>query len=163
MIGLSGPSHSFLGKTRQPWLPLCLAAALLVFLTPSSLCAQAVTRINGTVTDQAGAAIPDAKVTVTNVDTNVSKTTMTTSAGTYLVTDLIPGTYTVKVEKTGFNAYVSKNVVVTGGETGTANATLTPGTVTELLRSQRLPLRSKQSNRRSARPSPKRSSKTCQT
>ena len=131
MIGLSGPSHSFLGKTRQPWLPLCLAAALLVFLTPSSLCAQAVTRINGTVTDQAGAAIPDAKVTVTNVDTNVSKTTMTTSAGTYLVTDLIPGTYTVKVEKTGFNAYVSKNVVVTGGETGTANATLTPGTVTE--------------------------------
>jgi len=85
------------------------------------------------VTDQAGAAIPDAKVTVTNVDTNVSKTTDTTSAGTYLVTDLIPGTYTVNVEKTGFNTYVTRGVVVGGGETSAANATLAPRTVAETI------------------------------
>src|SRR5438552_18543303 len=101
-------------------LSLVLGVALLMLLVPTHLHAQAVSRINGTVTDQAGAAIPDAKVTVTNVDTNVSKTTDTTSAGTYLVTDLIPGTYTVNVEKTGFNTYVTRGVGVGGGETSAA-------------------------------------------
>src|SRR5712692_1279825 len=80
----------------------CLAILLSLGLclgTVQPLHAQAVSRINGLVTDQAGGAIPDAKVTVTNVDTNVSKTTVSSSVGTYLITDLIPGTYTVKVEK----------------------------------------------------------------
>src|SRR2546421_11098339 len=108
-----------------------LGVALVLLLAPAHLHAQAVSRINGTVTDQADAAVPDAKVTVTNVDTNVSQTTVTTSAGTYLVIDLIPGTYIVKVEKAGFKSFVDKNVVVVGGATSTANATLVPGTVTE--------------------------------
>src|SRR5437773_11789745 len=114
-------------------LSLVLGVALLMLLVPTHLHAQAVSRINGTVTDQAGAAIPDAKVTVTNVDTNVSKTATITSAGSYLITDLVPGTYTVKIEKTGFKSFVNKGVVVAGGETATANATLAPGTVTETI------------------------------
>ena len=105
--------------------------ALLLLLLPVNVHGQAVSRINGEVTDQAGAVVPDAKVTVTNVDTNVSQTTTTTSAGAYLIIDLIPGTYVVKVEKTGFKASVSKNVTVVGGATSTVNATLEPGTVTE--------------------------------
>jgi Carboxypeptidase regulatory-like domain len=105
--------------------------ALLLLFAPANVHGQAVSRINGAVTDQAEAAIPDAKVTVTNVDTNVSQTTTTTSAGTYLVIDLIPGTYSVKVEKTGFKAFISTNVTVVGGATSTVNATLQPGTVTE--------------------------------
>src|SRR5690242_8845496 len=105
----------------------------LLLLLPANTHGQAVSRINGEVTDQAGAEVPDAQVTVTNVDTNVSKTTTTTSAGTYLVIDLIPGTYTVKVEKAGFKAFVSKNVTVVGGATSTVNATLNPGTVTETI------------------------------
>ena len=120
-------------STSRGCLAPALGVALLLLLLPASIHAQAVSRINGTVTDQAGAAIPDAKVTVTNVDTNVSKTTDTTSAGTYLVTDLIPGTYTVNVEKTGFNTYVTRGVVVGGGETSAANATLAPRTVAETI------------------------------
>jgi len=108
-----------------------LAICLAVLLCPCEVRAQAVSRINGTVTDQSGAAVPDAKVTVTNVDTNVSQTSVTTSAGTYLIVDLNPGTYIVKVEKAGFKSFVDKNVVVVGGATSTANATLDPGAVTE--------------------------------
>src|SRR5579859_694570 len=108
-----------------------LAICSVVLLCPGQVRAQAVSRINGTVTDQTGVEVPDAKVTVTNVDTNVSQTTLTTSAGTYLIVDLIPGTYIVKVEKAGFNSYIDRNVTVTGGATSTANATLKPGTVTE--------------------------------
>ena len=98
---------------------------------PLHLYGQAVSRINGEVTDQAGAVVPEAKVTVTNVDTNVARTTTTTSAGTYLIIDLIPGTYVVKVEKSGFRISVTNNVVVVGGATSTANAILQPGTVSE--------------------------------
>src|SRR5580693_4021733 len=108
-----------------------LAICLAVLLCPREVRAQAVSRINGTVADQTGAAIADAKVTVTNVDTNVSQTTVTTSAGTYLIVDLNPGTYTVKVEKTGFKSFVNRNIEVVGGATSTADATLVPGTVAE--------------------------------
>jgi hypothetical protein len=117
---------------RHGWVAV-LAICLAVLLCPHELRAQALSRINGDVTDQAGAAVPDAKVTVTNVDTNVSKSTTTTSAGTYLITDLIPGTYTVKIEKAGFKTSVSNAVVVVGGATSTANATLVPGTVSETI------------------------------
>lgn len=110
-----------------------LAVCLAVLLCPGELRAQAVSRINGTVTDQTGAEVPDAKVTVTNIDTNVSTSTTTTSAGTYLVIDLNPGTYNVKVEKAGFNSFIDRNVVVVGGATSTANATLKPGTVSETI------------------------------
>lgn len=103
----------------------------LLLLLPVNVRGQAVSRINGEVIDEADAEVPDAKVTVTNVDTNVSQTTVTTSAGTYLIIDLIPGTYSVKVEKSGFKTFVSKSVTVVGGATSTVNATLSPGTVTE--------------------------------
>ncbi len=120
-------------RLTSRWGLAFVCATALLLLLPANVRGQAVSRINGEVTDQAGAEVPDATVTVTNVDTNVSKTTTTTSAGTYLVIDLIPGTYTVKVEKTGFNSYIIKNVVVVGGATSTANAALAPRTVAETI------------------------------
>ncbi|HEX5423756.1 MAG TPA: carboxypeptidase regulatory-like domain-containing protein [Candidatus Acidoferrales bacterium] len=118
---------------RKPHFAILWFAALLCvsLLLPSRSGAQALSGINGTVTDASGAAVADANVTVTNVDTNVSKSMVTTSAGTYYLTDLIPGTYTVKVEKTGFRASVQQGVVVVGGATSTANATLQPGEVAQ--------------------------------
>jgi Carboxypeptidase regulatory-like domain/TonB-dependent Receptor Plug Domain len=120
-------------SVSRSWPAFGFAITLSLLLVPANLHAQAVSRINGEVTDQAGAVVPDAKVTVTNVDTNVSQGTVTTSAGTYLVIDLIPGTYAVKIEKAGFKTFVSKNVTVVGGATSTVNATLDPGTVTEVV------------------------------
>jgi len=110
-----------------------LAICLAVLLCPREVRAQAVSRINGTVADQTGAEIAEAKVTVTNVDTNVSQTTVTTSAGTYLIIDLNPGIYIVKVEKAGFKSFINRNVEVVGGATSTADATLQPGTVSETI------------------------------
>src|SRR6184192_3117521 len=138
LTSLRGRVMKIFSKFRNPisrlasryWLACVMLFGLSLSL-PINSHAQAVSRINGEVTDQAGAVVPDAKVTVTNVDTNVSQTTTTTSAGTYLIIDLIPGTYAVKIEKTGFKTFVSRNVTVVGGATSTVNATLDPGTVTE--------------------------------
>ena len=68
-------------STSRGCLAPALGVALLLLLLPASIHAQAVSRINGTVTDQAGAAIPDAKVTVTNVDTNAHTWSPTSSPG----------------------------------------------------------------------------------
>jgi hypothetical protein len=133
MNNLTGLVHAIAGKTRTRWVPGFMAAAFLLLLMPAHLYGQAVSRINGEVTDQAGAVVVEAKVTVTNVDTNVSKTATTTSAGNYLIVDVVPGTYVVKVEKSGFRSFVTSNVVVVGGATSTANAILQPGTVSETI------------------------------
>ena len=100
---------------------------------------------------------------MTNVDTNVSQMTTTTSAGTYLVIDLIPGTYSVKIEKTGFKTFVSKNVTVVGGATSTVNAALDPGTVTETVEVIAPAVALQTEHRRSGRRSTRRLRQTCRS
>ena len=58
--------------------------------------------ITGTVLDPTGAAVPNARVTVTNVDTAASVTSVTTSAGDYTVPSLTAGAYSITVEAAGF-------------------------------------------------------------
>ncbi|MEK6396832.1 MAG: carboxypeptidase regulatory-like domain-containing protein, partial [Terriglobus sp.] len=65
--------------------------------------AQTITgSVNGTVTDSSGAVIPNAKITVTNVQTNVSSTTVSSSAGVYSIRFLQVGQYKVTVDAPGF-------------------------------------------------------------
>ncbi|MBV9885396.1 MAG: carboxypeptidase regulatory-like domain-containing protein, partial [Acidobacteria bacterium] len=89
-----------------------LALLLLVTLCPMKSMAQALSGITGVVTDQTGAVVPEAKITVTNVSTGVKSFATTSSAGTYTITDLNPGTYTVTIEAAGFQTAQLSNVVV---------------------------------------------------
>lgn len=107
------------------WLGICIA----LFFATATLHAQVLSGINGTVSDQSGSAIPNASITIFNIDTGVRRSTESTSVGSYYVTDLIPGIYTVTVEKPGFNSSVQKNVVVQAGMQSTANAILMVGDV----------------------------------
>ncbi len=59
-------------------------------------------QIEGLVTDPQGAVVPEVSVTITNVDTNVSVATKTTSAGYYRAVDLVPGKYRAHFEHSGF-------------------------------------------------------------
>ena len=105
-----------------------VALFLLVSATPL-LVSQTLSGINGTVTDATGAVIAKPRVTVTNNATQVSKMASTSSAGTYTVTDLIPGTYTVKVTSDGFQASVHNGVGVEVGRVSTVDVELQPGSV----------------------------------
>ncbi len=106
-------------------------ALVAIFLFTAGLAqlgtAQTLSSINGTVTDPTGAVMEGAKVTITNTATGVAKTAQTSSAGTYTVTDLIPGTYTVTVDQPGFQSSVHSGVGVDVGRSSTVNATLEPG------------------------------------
>ncbi|HUA16574.1 MAG TPA: TonB-dependent receptor [Verrucomicrobiae bacterium] len=68
--------------------------------------------ILGTVTDPSGAAVPNAKVTVTSQTKNTSQETTTNESGNYSVTHLIPDVYTVRVEGTGFKTLEFKDIQV---------------------------------------------------
>jgi Carboxypeptidase regulatory-like domain len=87
--------------------------------------------IQGVVSDQQGAVIPEATVTITNVETNVAVTLKTNSAGFYLAPQLVPGKYTVRVAANGFKAYDLSNVLVTAGVTTTADAPMSLGTTVQ--------------------------------
>src|SRR6266404_3068630 len=85
----------------------------LMTLTPQPVWGQAVYgSIIGTVTDPQGAAVANAKVTVTNQRKGTSDTTTTNADGNYSVTHLIPDIYTVRAEGAGFKASEIKDVSV---------------------------------------------------
>src|SRR5579864_1305876 len=110
---------------------------LIGFLTlalwaPAMLFGQAVYgSISGNVTDASGAAVPQAKVTVTDVGKGVNYTTTTNDSGNYSQGHLIVGTYDVRVEAKGFTPYVQKNALVEVDSVTSINARLTVGTVGE--------------------------------
>lgn len=70
------------------------------------------TSIVGLVRDSSGAVIPGVSVTVTNRETGVARTVVTDAAGNYLVTSLVPGTYDVSAELSGFATAVRQSVPV---------------------------------------------------
>ena len=88
-------------------------ALLSIFFVTSVASAQTFRgTVLGTVTDQAGALIPGAKVVVKNVSTGLERTTTTDENGDYTVAELPVGSYEVRVEYTGFRPATISNVTV---------------------------------------------------
>ncbi|MGE5205141.1 MAG: TonB-dependent receptor domain-containing protein [Chlamydiota bacterium] len=111
-----------------------LFAVLLcvVFFLPRTASSQAVFgSIFGTVTDPSGAAVANAKVTITNIGKATSTTTTTNETGNYTVTHLIPDSYSVKVEAQGFKTAEQKPIVVNADQGAKVDMPLQLGQVTE--------------------------------
>ncbi len=92
-----------MNSSRSGWC-FCLGAILaLVLLAPCRLVAQQTTAdVVGTVTDNTGAVIPGANVTLTSLDTGEAQTTITTQSGDYAFNLLKPGAYSVAMKAAGF-------------------------------------------------------------
>jgi hypothetical protein len=95
-----------------------LFAFAAAFALPRSASAQTTTgSISGSVADPQGQAVPGALVTVIHEGTNEIRSTNTDAErGTFQVTSLAPGTYTVRVELEGFSAFERKGVVVSSSD-----------------------------------------------
>ena len=87
--------------------------------------------LTGTVRDTQGAVLPGATVTATNPATGDARTTVTNETGSYNLPGLPPGNYTVKVELSGFGAYVRENVILQVDLTTRTDALLAVGGVAE--------------------------------
>ncbi len=83
--------------------------------------------IRGTVTDQSGAAVPGATVTVTAVDTGRQRVLVSTAGGLYVAPALAPGAYRVDVELSGFKPVRREGIHLATGETARVDIELTVG------------------------------------
>jgi hypothetical protein len=82
------------------------------------------TEVNGTVTDQQGRRIPDAKVKAINTATGLKRETMTNTQGTYLLADLETGNFVIDITKDGFATLSLQNVKLEVGQTRTLDVNL---------------------------------------
>src|ERR1700687_2015180 len=112
------------------WFCVCI----LMFDGARDLLAQSTTTtLYGTVTESSGAVVPDAKVTVTSVDTNLSRSVPTNSSGEYRIEFLPVGNYSLEVSAPGFKQFLQKGIILQVGQTARLDARLALGSVSEVI------------------------------
>jgi outer membrane receptor protein involved in Fe transport len=87
--------------------------------------------IVGTVTDTTGASVPNAKITVTSVSTNLEYPTTTSTEGYYTVPNLLVGEYRVTAAYEGMKTVVRGNVILEVDQRAQVDFQLAPGAITE--------------------------------
>lgn len=107
-----------------------LLVASLFFVSPAF--AQAIFgSLQGSVTDESGAFLPGAKITLRNVDTGVNLSSQTNASGLYFIGEVRSGTYELIVEAQGFQRYVQRGITVRVEDRLRADAQLKVGQVSE--------------------------------
>lgn len=100
---------------RSLWLALC--AILIIAGAPLFVYAQGLTgQISGTVQDPSGNVVPRATVELANTGTAQTREVTTDDVGNFVFTQLLPGTYKLKVSAAGFKSYEQQDIVLTATE-----------------------------------------------
>ncbi|HUA99421.1 MAG TPA: carboxypeptidase regulatory-like domain-containing protein [Terracidiphilus sp.] len=102
-------------------------SALLFFSSPRAFAQNDVGTIVGFVTDQTGAVVPDATVTIVNEGTGETRTVTTDAAGHFAVPNLPPAIYTMTAEAKGFQKFVSSHNTLASNTTVQISAKLAVG------------------------------------
>ena len=102
--------------------------ALAALVAPRAFAQSTFGSITGTVTDPTAARIAGARVTVTNQDTGVSRKADAGADGVYSITNLLPGTYRVQIEASGFNLLERSGIVLDANRVVNVDAQLAVGT-----------------------------------
>lgn len=113
-----------------------LSFFLFASLTFSSLAVFAqtgTTSLHGTVFDKSRAAVAGAKVTLVNATQGLQRETVTPSTGEFEFLALLPGTYSLRAEKEGFNKYEQASLPLLVNVPTTVSVTLEVGAVTTLV------------------------------
>ena len=87
--------------------------------------------INGAVTDPSGAVVADVEVHVSNTATGITRETKTNASGLYSFPELLPGTYTVAAEHTGFKRQIQSNITLQVQQTVRVDIALSVGEVSQ--------------------------------
>ncbi len=121
-VGLAHRFHQIWRRVSATtaWLPLVLA--ILCLSVPYVGHAQVTATLTGTVEDSTGGVIPNAKVTLTDEATKLSRVETTNGAGLYAFPSLVPGTYDLKAAAKGFEAKVVTGIALNAGDTRTVPA-----------------------------------------
>jgi hypothetical protein len=94
-----------------------LAIALLVVLVASAAFAQNAGSLRGTITDQQGAVLPGVTVVLTSEATKATRQAVTDAKGGYFFAALLPGSYTLAAELSGFKSHTTKGIRISPNDT----------------------------------------------
>jgi len=114
-------------------LRFCLVSLVVLMCALTALAQIQNGQFTGTVTDPSGAAVPNAKITITNQSTGLSVSATTNSTGAYQVSELPPGTYKISIEAAGFKTFSDVGVTLNAGSTSHLDAKMTLGQTREVV------------------------------
>ena len=119
-------------KRLQNVIGFTLALAMAISFGHVPLFAQFTTAsLSGIVSDSTGSAVPEAQVTVENIDTNLRRTVTTGQDGSYVFPLLPIGTYRLSVAKAGFSGYKQEGIKLAVGQAVSQPVTMQVGAVQE--------------------------------
>ncbi len=120
-------SEAAVRRTRFAAGVAVVTGCMLLPAAPYAAAQNSTATIVGTVTDNTGASIPNATVTLTNNGTGEKRTAQSTGSGDYSFGELKPGTYTVEVKETGFKTFVVPSFTVAAADRAREDAKLEVG------------------------------------
>ncbi len=107
---------------------------LAVSIPPAFAQSQALNgQIEGTASDENNAAVPNAVITVTNIETGATRIVTTDDSGVYRFPLLPLGTYRITAEAANFKKLVREGITLTTGQTATVDLSLPAGEVQEVV------------------------------
>src|SRR5260370_16877547 len=115
-----------------------LAVALVAFMVMVGAAAAQTSKgiLAGVVRDSTGAVVSSANVTVTNQDTNETRSVKSESTGSYRVDAISPGNYTIHAELAGFQKFDAKDIVVRASIVTSYDPTLRVGAIDQTVEVQ---------------------------
>ena len=118
-----------------------VAASAFLAVLASNLPAQDLrARVQGTVSDATGAVVSAASISLRNQETGVQAKQSSSAVGQYLFDFVLPGTYTVTIELSGFKQFVQRNILVQARGDVSVNATLEIGNTRDAITVEAAPV-----------------------
>src|SRR5262245_15150298 len=111
-------------------------ACFLYLIAPAAIWAQATAQISGTVRDASGAVLPGVQVTATQVETGVSRMTLTTEAGFYVLPSLALGPYRLEASLAGFRTFAQTGILLQVGSNPVIDVKMDVGQVAQTVEVQ---------------------------
>ena len=126
-------SESFV-RRRKFLLPALALMLFLIFAFDVNAQSQALNgQIEGTVLDQSNAVVPNAVITVTNIETGATRIVTTDESGVYRFPLLPLGTYRIAAEAANFKKLVREGITLATGQIATVDLNLETGNLQEVV------------------------------
>jgi hypothetical protein len=108
-------------------------AAAILFIAPDARAQSVSATLVGTVLDSSNAATPNARISVTNKGTNITRTALSNERGDYIIANLAPGVYRLSAEHEGFRRTVVDEMELFVNQTARFDVVLQVGTLAEVV------------------------------
>jgi hypothetical protein len=118
-----------LARVKSPGTRIAILAAFSLFAPFQASAQLSSATVTGVVRDASGSVAPNVRITLLNVDTAVSHTTLSNSAGNYVFLGITPGNYTLQAEAPGFEISKVPQFALAVNQTSTMDLTMQVGTV----------------------------------